>query len=182
MNGEDMFVSVEDKHFVGVGKMIFNTPNTAWNIPHLHFLVDKAAGDRYEATLLEFGLVSAGEGQEEAIERLARQTHLYISTVMQEDENYSQFINNVNDHVMDDYWRKYRAIEFALAQTGGGLSHAIDKELEMAVKKIINEKTSALIDEIARNSAEEVVREAKRMAALTAAFDFEYQVVDRKAA
>jgi hypothetical protein len=50
MNGEDMFVSVEDKHFVGVGKMIFNTPNTAWNIPHLHFLVDKAAGDRREAS------------------------------------------------------------------------------------------------------------------------------------
>jgi len=59
--------------------------NAEWNIPHIHFMVDKTDSGNYEATLLEFGLVSWSESLE------------------------------VDDQVMDGYWRYYRKIEFSLA-------------------------------------------------------------------
>lgn len=161
---------------MGIGKMIFNTPDVPWNIPYLHFLVDAAAPGRFEATVLEFGLVSAGASQEEAIERLAAQAHAYIFSVMERDD-YGQLIECVNDFVMEDYWRQYRVVEFSLARQGNDLSHDMDKTVERAVKAIINEKTDQLLDGIAKNNAREYIEEAKRMVSFASAFDFEYKTV-----
>jgi hypothetical protein len=171
-------VSVEEKLFVGIGKMIFNTPpNVNWNIPHLHFLVDKIDDDRYEATVLEFGLVSSGKDQAEAIERLASQIHYYIFSVMEDERNYQQFIDIVDSYVMEDYWRYYRVIEFTLAKDGKDLSHKMDMQIQRAVKSLIEEKTMALLDEIAKNNAVELVNEAKRMTSFRGDFDFEYKFI-----
>ena len=57
MSNESTSVSVSNKNFVGIGKMIFES-SAEWKIPHLHFMVDKTASGNYEATLLEFALVS----------------------------------------------------------------------------------------------------------------------------
>jgi hypothetical protein len=57
MNNESTSVPVDNKNFVGIGKLIFDS-DAEWNIPILHFMVDKTASGNYEATLLEFGLVS----------------------------------------------------------------------------------------------------------------------------
>jgi hypothetical protein len=171
-------VSVEEKHFVGIGKMIFNSPSSVtWNIPHLHFLVDKVVDDRYEATVLEFGLVSSGKNEAEAIERLASQIHDYIFSVMADKGNYQQFIDAVDNYVMADYWRHYRVIEFTLAQARNDLSHEIDGKIQRAVKALIDEKTMALIDKIAKNNAQELVNEVKRMSSFRADFDFEYKLI-----
>jgi len=111
---ETSFVPVDQKKFVGIGKMGFET-NKEWNIPSLHFMVDKTISGNYEATLLEFGLISWSETEEAAIKSLVRQTHSHILTVT-EKAGFDELIKSVDDHVMDDYWRFYRKIEFSLAR------------------------------------------------------------------
>ena len=54
----DDIVSVEEKRFVGIGKLMFkNRLDVQWHIPNLHFLVDNPTEKYFEATCLEFGLV-----------------------------------------------------------------------------------------------------------------------------
>jgi hypothetical protein len=143
--------------------MIFNTSGVTWNIPHLHFMVDKSPDDIYEATVLEFGLVSSAEEEEESIKRLTEQTQTYILSVMKNDCGYSQFLECVNDFVMCDYWRHYRHIEFSLAREGKDLSHNMDQRLANAIRSTFTEKTNKYIDDIARESAENIVTEIKRI-------------------
>ena len=108
-------IDVSSKNFIGIGKMVFEK-NAEWNIPHLHFMVDSTDSGNYEATLLEFGLVSWSEKQDEVIKSLAKQTHSHILSVM-EKEGFDEFICEVDDHVMDGYWRQYRKFEFIMARS-----------------------------------------------------------------
>jgi hypothetical protein len=105
----------------GIGKMVFKT-KAEWNIPHLHFMADKTIAGNFEAALLEFGLVSWSETKDEAIKSLVKQTYSHILAVI-ERSGFDQFIREVDDQVMDGYWRHYRKIEFYLARDGKDLSH-----------------------------------------------------------
>ena len=107
-------VQVDHKDFIGIGQIVFDS-KTEWNIPRFHFMVDKTASGNYEATLLEFGLVAWSETEDGAIKSLIKQTHFYILTVM-EKSSFDQFIQEVDNHVMDGYWRRYRKIVFSLAR------------------------------------------------------------------
>jgi hypothetical protein len=118
---ESEFVNIDDKNFVGIGKIVFDS-NAEWNIPHLHFMVDKTPSGNYEATVLEFALVSWSEDLNDSIKSLVKQTHSHILSVM-ERTGFDEFIREVDDHVMDDYWKQYRKIDFMLAQNGMDLSH-----------------------------------------------------------
>jgi hypothetical protein len=158
-------VPVGQKDFIGIGKIVFDS-NAEWNIPHLHFMVDKTASGNYEATLLEFGLVSWSESDDEAIKSLIKQTHFYILSVM-EKSGFDQFIKEADNHVMDDYWRHYRKIEFSLARYGRDLSHKMDSILVRAIKNMLSEETMKIIRETAKNNAEEVMREVKKILSLT---------------
>jgi len=129
---ETIIVPVDSKNFVGIGKMTFDS-NAEWNIPHLHFMVDKTASGNYEATLLEFGLVSWSESLNDAIKSLVRQTHTHILSVI-ERAGFEQFIREVDDQVMDGYWRNYRKIEFSLARDGRDLSHEMDSRFVRVIK------------------------------------------------
>jgi len=148
-------VPVEDKNFIGIGKMVFEK-NKEWNIPHLHFLVDKTASGNFEATLLEFGLISWSETEEAAIKSLVRQTHSHILMVI-EKSGFDGLIRNVDDHVMDDYWRLYRKIEFTMARSGKDLSHKLDNQIVRAIKEMLMEDTKNIIREIAKDNAEKLV-------------------------
>jgi hypothetical protein len=154
--------------------MFFNTPDAEWNIPHLHFLVDNQRPGYYEATCLEFGLVAAGKTPEESIEGLATLTHSHIMAVMENGDHYDQFLKLIDNYVMEDYWRKYRLIEFSLARQGKDLSHHIDKQIERAVKSLISAKRDKALDELANTQAADLINEAKRIVYLAEAFDFEY--------
>jgi predicted component of type VI protein secretion system len=103
---ETITVPVDNKNFVGIGKMTFDS-NAEWNIPHLHFMVDKTVSGNYEATLLEFSLVSWSESLNDAIKSLVKQTYTHILSVL-ERTGFEQFIREVDDQVMDGYWRCYR--------------------------------------------------------------------------
>ena len=153
-------VPVNGKNFIGVGKIVFGS-NAEWNIPHLHFMVDKTLSGNYEATLLEFGLVSWAETQENSITGLVKQTHSHILTVM-EKTGFDQLIEDVDNCVMEGYWRQYRKIEFSLARIGKNLSHEMDGQLVRAIKSMISEETKKFIMDIARDNAERIVAEAGR--------------------
>jgi len=149
------FVPVSNKNFVGIGKMAFEK-NKEWNIPHLHFMVDKTSSGNYEATLLEFGLISWSESEETAIKSLIRQTHSHILMVI-EKSGFDGLIKGVDEHVMDDYWREYRKIEFTMARSGNDLSNNMDKQIIQAIKEMLSEDTKNIIKEIAKDSAEKLV-------------------------
>jgi hypothetical protein len=172
--GDNVHVPVDEREFIGIGKMFFNTPEVEWNIPHLHFLVDTQRSDYYEATCLEFGLVASGKTPEESIEGLAALTHSHITAVMDGGDHYDQFFAMVDNYAMEDYWRKYRLIEFSLARQGKDLSHNIDKQIERAVRSLISAKRDKALNELAKAQAEGLIAEVRRIVSLAEVFDFEY--------
>ena len=159
------FVNVDNKNFVGIGKMVFDS-NAEWNIPHLHFMVDKTSSGNYEATLLEFGLVSWSEDVNGSIKSLVKQTHSHILSVV-ERTGFDEFIREVNDHVMDDYWRQYRKIDFMLARNGMDLSHEMDNRFMRAIRAMISEETKNSIRRIASDNAEQIVDVIDKILSLT---------------
>jgi len=165
MNNESMSVPVDNKNFVGIGKIIFDS-NAEWNIPHLHFMVDKTASENYEATLLEFGLVSWSENLNGAIRSLVKQTHSHIFTVLLRT-GFDQLINEVDNHVMDEYWRQYRKIDFSLAREGKDLSHQMDNVSIKEMKAIISEERKNFLLELARDNAENMADEFDKMPSLS---------------
>ena len=158
-------VSVDDKDFVGIGKIVLES-NAEWNIPHLHFMVNKTTSGNFEAVLLEFGLVSWSETINDSIKSLVKQTHSHILSAM-ERVGFDQFIQEVDDHVMDGYWRYYRKIEFSLARNGRDLSHEMDSKLVRAIKAMLSEETKKYIREIALDKAEKIVDEIGKILFLT---------------
>ena len=162
---ETMTVPVDNKNFVGIGKMTFDS-NAEWNIPHLHFMVDKTASGNYEATLLEFGLVSWSESLNGAIKSLVKQTHTHILSVI-ERAGFEQFTREVDDQIMDGYWRNYRKIEFSLARDGRDLSHEMDSRFVRAIKAMLSAETINSIREIAKDNAEIIVAEVEKILSLT---------------
>ncbi|MDR0656722.1 MAG: hypothetical protein LBG22_10450 [Treponema sp.] len=157
MIGDDG-VSVTDKKFVGIGKFLFDTANTEWNIPHLHFLINKADNDHFEATNLEFGLVASGDSAEEAMRRLAGLVHFHITSVMTEGNGYQEFIDAANSRAMDDYWRAYRVIDFSLGEKGKDLSHEIEKRITRAIQETFNKQVKDAIIQKAQNKADEIIK------------------------
>lgn len=154
------FVDVSDKNFVGIGKLVFHS-NEEWNVPHLHFMVDETNDGNFEATLLEFGLVSWAENKNDSIMSLVKQTHAHILSVMERD-NFDEFFQEVDGHVMDDYWRCYRKIDFMLAKEGRDLSHEMDSKFLRAIKAVIEEETINSIKKIADINAEKLINEYKK--------------------
>ena len=167
MNNESMRVSVDKKKFVGIGKMVFDS-NAEWNIPHLHFMVDRTVSGNYEATLLEFGLISWSENLNDSIKSLVKQTHSHILSVM-EKAGFDQFIREVDEHLMDEYWRQYRKIDFMLARKGMNLSHEMDSRFIRAIKAMISEDTKNFIKKIALENAEKFVDKFDKFYYLTPA-------------
>jgi hypothetical protein len=113
-------VPIDSKHFVGIGKMNIYNLVTVWNIPHLHFTINKTAGGIYEATNIEFILDASGDTIEEAVEGLSGITMDYILEVISKKglKGFDEFIDKANSRVMEGYWQAYRTIEFKLAAKG----------------------------------------------------------------
>jgi hypothetical protein len=125
---------MEDKNFTGIGKLIIDTPAPLeWNIPNLHFIVNKADGNIYEAINLEFGLVSIGKSGKEAGTRLASLVWTHVLAVTKAGNGYKELRETVREHFMDDYWVEYRGIEFDLAERGKDLSHNYNDRFEVSL-------------------------------------------------
>ena len=159
-------MSVIDKKFVGIGKFLFNTVNTEWNMPHLHFLIDKANNGKFEATNLEFGLVASDDSAEKAMQRLAGLVHFHITSVMTEGEGYQEFIESVDNRAMDDYWRAYRVIDFSLGKMGKDLSHEIEKRITRAIQEMFDKQVKDAIINKAEKRADEIIKAYEELTAV----------------
>jgi len=140
---------MDNKHFVAIGKMTIDNLNAEWNIPDLHFIVNKTTSGLFEATNIELILDSTGNSIEEAIEGLTGLTMHYITAVMEKGRGYDEFIEKVNSLAMEDYWREYRNIEFSLARNRKDLSHDIAKKVNAAIKNMLAEEITQQIKEVA---------------------------------
>jgi hypothetical protein len=106
---------MEFKHFVAIGKIVFETPGFPWNISHSHFIVNRSDSGLFEATNLEFILDSAGDTLEESVQTLARLTASYVLEIMLKRRGHDELLEVVGTSVMEDYWQEYRRIEVAFS-------------------------------------------------------------------
>jgi hypothetical protein len=148
---------MENKHFVAIGKMIIDNLSTEWNIPDLHFIVNKTSSGLFEATNLELILYSTGDSIEKAIEGLSGLTLHYITAVMEKGRGYDEFIDKANSLAMEEYWREYRNIEFSLARNRKDLSHDIAKTVNAAIKNMLAEEIKQQIREVAADVVKTII-------------------------
>ena len=151
------------KNIFGIGKIMIHTTSQPWNIPQLHFIVDKAE-DHFEATCLEFGNVTSGDSPEEAAERLVEHLILYIHTVIHDGGGYDEFKELALNGFMNDYWAAYRHIEFTLAETKQDISHEIEGRIMQAIHKMFDNKIKELIITSAKEAAGDLMREYEKIA------------------
>ena len=148
---------MDNKHFVAIGKMTIDNLSTEWNIPDLHFIVNKTPSGLLEATNIEFILDSVGNTIEEAIEGLTGLTIHYITSVMEKGRGYDEFVDKVNSLAMEEYWREYRNIEFSLARKRKDLSHDIANKINAAIKNMLAEEITQQIRDVAAGAAKIII-------------------------
>jgi len=148
---------MENKHFVAIGKITIDNLSTEWNIPDLHFIVNKTPSGLFEVTNLELILDSIGNTIEEAIEGLIGLTIHYITTVMRKGRGFDEFIEKVDSLAMEDYWREYRNIEFTLARKRKDLSHDIANKVNLAIKNMLAEEIKQQIREVAADVVKTII-------------------------
>jgi hypothetical protein len=147
---------MDNKHFVAIGKIIFETPGFPWNIPHTHFIVNKTESGLYESTNLELILDSVGSSIAESAQTLARLTAAYIMEIMIKRRGHDELGEVVDTDVMEDYWREYRKIEVKLSRTKRDISHNMDRLWVEAIKETMDEYIKKIIYEKAKQEAEAV--------------------------
>ena len=148
---------MESKTSIAIGKMTIDNLSPEWNIPTLHFIVNKTQSGLFEATNIELILDSNGKTIEEAIEGLSALTIHYITTVMEKGQGYIEFIEKVNSLEMEDYWREYRNIEFSLARHRKDLSHDIANKVNASIKNILAEEIKQQIREVASGVVKTII-------------------------
>ena len=147
---------MENKNFIAIGKIIFETPGFPWNIPHTHFMVSKTPSGLYEATNLELILDSIGGSVNEAAEALARLTANYVMEIMLKRRGHNELSELVDTSDMEEYWREYRKIEVELSKTKRDLSHNLDRLWVAAIKETMDEYLKEIIYEKVKHEAEAV--------------------------
>jgi len=147
---------MENKQFIAIGKIVFETPGYPWNIPHTHFIVNKTPSGLFEATNLELILDSVGDSEEEAAKNLARLTANYVIEIMLRRRGHEELAEIVDTNSMEDYWREYRKIEVDLSRTKNDLSHNMDRLWVNALKETLDENIKEIIFDIAKEEAEAV--------------------------
>ena len=148
---------MDDKNFIAIGKMTIDNLSPEWNIPTLHFIVNKTPSGLFEATNIELILDSIGNTIEEAIEGLSGLTIHYITKVMEKGKGFDEFIESVNSLVMEKYWREYRIIEFSLARHRKDLSHNIANKINAAIKNMLAEEITQQLREVASGVVKTII-------------------------
>jgi hypothetical protein len=169
---------MDNKHFVAIGKIVFETPGFSWNIPHTHFIVNKTASGLFEATNLELILDSIGVSIEEAAQTLARLTANYIMEIMMKRRGHDELGEVMDTSVMEDYWREYRKIEVILSKTKRDISHNMDRLWVKAIKETMDESIRQIIYEKAKQEAEAVYEALRGKIPDSITLSIEYKTVE----
>ena len=173
---------MDNKHFIAIGKIVFETPGFPWNIPHTHFIVNKTASGLFEATNLELILDSTGTSIGESAQLLARLTASYIMEIMMNRRGHDELAEVMDTGVMEDYWREYRKTEVELSKTKNDLSHNLDRLWVAAIKETMDESFKKIIFGIAKQDAEAVYAALRDKIPDSIALSIEYKTVEAEAA
>ena len=147
---------MENKNFIAIGKIVFETPGYSWNIPHTHFIVNKTDTGLYEATNIQLTLDSIGYTIEEAVKSLAQLTSEYLMEIMLKRRGHDELIELMDTAAMEDYWREFRKMEVELSRTKKDLSHRFDRIYITAVKETIEDTIKKAIYDVAKQEADKV--------------------------
>ena len=169
---------MENKNFIAIGKIVFETPGFPWNIPHTHFIVNKTQSGLYEATNLELILDSIGDSVKESAETLARLTANYIMEIMIKRKGHDELSEVVDTSDMEGYWREYRKIEVELSRTKRDLSHNLDRLWIEAIKETMDEYLKEIIYEKAKQEAEAVYAALRDKIPNSITLSIEYKTVE----
>ena len=169
---------MDNKNFIAIGKIIFETPGFSWNIPHTHFIVNKTASGLFEATNLELILDSVGNSVEESAQTLARLTANYVMEIMIERRGHDELAEVVDTNVMEDYWREYRKFEVELSRTKKDLSHSFDRIMVKAAIETWDESFKKRISDIAKDAAEAVFSALRDKLPDSITLSFEYRTLE----
>ena len=85
-----------------------------WYMPRLHYLVEKT-GTRFVALNLELQLFASGNSQDEVGKSLFRLITSHVKAVAGRGD-FAQLIEDAKSNIVDEYWCKYREMEFIAAQ------------------------------------------------------------------
>ena len=152
---------MENKNFVAIGKIVFETHGYPWNIPHTHFIVNKTDSGLFEATNIQLTLDSIGDSIEEAAKSLAQLTSEYIMEIMLKRRGHDELKELMDSTAMEDYWREFRKIEVDLSRTKRDLSHKFDRIYVAAVKETIEDSIKKAIYDVVKQEAEKVYSAVK---------------------
>jgi hypothetical protein len=169
---------MDNKRFVAIGKIVFETPGFPWNIPHTHFIVNKTASGLFEATNLELILDSIGDSIEESAQTLARLTANYIMEIMMKRRGHDELGEVMDTGVMEDYWREYRKIEVKLSKTKRDISHNMDRLWVEAIKETMDDNIKRIIYEKAKKEAEAVYEALRDKIPDSITLSIEYKTVE----
>ena len=172
---------MENKNFIAIGKIVFETPGYPWNIPHTHFIVNKTPSGLYEATNLQLILDSIGNSVKEAAETLARLTGNYVMEIMMKRRGHDELSEVVDTSVMEDYWREFRKLEVELSRTKRDLSHNLDRLWVEAIKETMDENLREIIYEKAKHEAEAVYAALRDKIPDSIVLSVEYKTVEAAA-
>jgi hypothetical protein len=169
---------MDNKNFIAIGKIVFDTPGYPWNIPHTHFIINKTASGLFEATNLELILDSAGNSIGESAETLARLTANYIMEIMMKRRGHDELAEVVDTSAMEDYWREYRKVEVKLSKTKRDLSHNLDRLWVTAIRETMDEHLKEIIFEKAKHEAEAVYTALRDKIPDSIALSIEYKSLE----
>jgi len=168
---------MDNKHFIAIGKITFETPGFSWNIPHTHFIINKTASGLFEATNLELILDTVGNSVEESAQILVRLTANYIMEIMMKRRGHDELIEVMDTNVMEDYWREYRKIEVELSRTKQDMSHNLDRHWVTAIKETMDEYLKEIIYEKAKHDAEAVYTALRNKLPDSITLSYEYKTL-----
>ena len=106
-------IIAEKMEFVEFGFFDF-CDGEMWYMPRLHYLVAKT-GTRFVALNLELQLFASGNSQDEVGKSLFRLITSHVKAVTERGD-FTQLIEDAKSNEMDEYWQKYRELEFTAAQ------------------------------------------------------------------
>ncbi|WP_295156381.1 hypothetical protein [uncultured Brachyspira sp.] len=127
-------LSVSHLDFKAVGKLVLKNTES-WNIPHLHFMVNKADDGIFEAVCLELMLFNSGEDIKSSITNLVTNILEYFDNNINSAQDLDKYIICVDTNAMDNYWRHYRKIDGELAKFGKDINNTLEKQIIEEVKE-----------------------------------------------
>ena len=145
MNSE--VLATEGLNFIGIGKIMYNNLQYNFHIPHLHFLLLEYEKNVFQAVNLEFQLFALDDTPEKTIASLVKMLTSYIIETCNKKDGFEELKTLALLQNMENYWKKYREIEFDLAREKRDVGH----DIEQRVKNIINEAMVELMTEKGKN-------------------------------